>query len=141
MSTPDAQTSYVPSALAVRPIPPGPLRTLTDTFAALSQRPTLAQMSAWLQNLQVEATDLRPYISFKPSTYARHRVFRNEHIELLVLCWRTGPRTPIHDHNGSHGLVRVWAGIMSETMFARDAQRGLLYQSGREWRGGAPTCA
>ena len=54
MSTPDAQTSYVPSALAVRPIPPGPLRTLTDTFAALSQRPTLAQMSAWLQNLQVE---------------------------------------------------------------------------------------
>src|SRR2546421_10908170 len=141
MSTSDAQTSYVPSALAVRPIPPGPLRTLTDTFAALSQRPTLAQMSAWLQNLQVEATDLRPYISFKPGTYARHRVFRNEHIELLVLCWRPGQRTPIHNHNGSFGAVRVLHGVMWETLFEMDEASGLLYTSSREWTHGSVTGA
>jgi cysteine dioxygenase len=142
MSTPDAHESpYTPPAVAARAIPPGPLRDLAATFDALRRRPALAEMSAWLQDLKVGAHDLRPYISFKAGTYARHRVFRNEHIELLVLCWRAGQRTPIHDHNGSYGVVRVWSGIMWETMFEMDEQRGLLYKSGREWRDGATTGA
>src|SRR5205085_217039 len=141
MSTPDAQTSYVPAATLVRPKPAGPLHTLTETFAALHERPALAQMTAWLEDLQLEATDLRPYISFKPATYARHRVFRNEHVELHVLCWRTGQRTPIHDHNGSYGVVRVWSGIMWETMFKLDERRGLIYRAGRDWTDGAITGA
>ena len=141
MSTPDAQASYVPPALAVRPVPPGPLRTLAETFAALQDRPALQQMTAWLESLQLNARDLRPYISFKPATYARHRVFRNEYVELLVLCWRPGQRTPIHDHNGSYGVVRVWSGIMWETMFEMDARRGLVYRAGRDWTAGAITGA
>ena len=141
MSTPDAQTSYTPPALPTRPIPPGPLRKLADTFAALRRRPALAEMTAWLENLRLDAADLRPYISFKPGTYARHRVFRNEHIELLVLCWRPGQRTPIHDHNGSYGVVRVWSGVMWETLFEMDARRGLLYKAGRDWTSGAITGA
>src|SRR5947209_7262824 len=139
MSTPDAQASYVPPALAVRPIPPGPLRTLTEDFADLHERPALAQMTAWLADLQLNARDLRPYISFKPATYARHRVFRNEYVELLVLCWRPGQRTPIHDHNGSYGVVRLWAGVMWETIFKMDERRGLVYRAGRDWPAGAIT--
>jgi len=130
MSTPDAHQLLT---VADSPAPTGSLRALADTFAALSQRPTLAQMSAWLTDLQLEALELRPYISFKPATYARHRVFRNELIELLVLCWRPGQRTPIHDHNGSYGVVRVWSGIMWETTFKMDERRGLIYRSGRDW--------
>ncbi len=141
MSTPDTQTSYTPSALVAPRVPACPLRTLTDTFAALRRRPALADMTAWLDQIQLAEADLRPYISFKPGTYARHRVFRNEHIELLVLCWRPGQRTPIHDHNGSYGVVRVWAGIMWETLFAMDEQRGLVYQAGRDWTEGCTTGA
>ncbi len=141
MSTPDTQSSYTPSAIAARAIPPGPLRVLTDKFAALTQRPALAEMTAWLGELKVSMDDLRPYISFKPGTYARHRVFRNEHIELLVLCWRPGQRTPIHDHNGSYGVVRVWSGVMWETLFEMDARRGLRYKSGRDWTAGGITGA
>ena len=141
MSTPDAQGSYTPPAVAARAIPPGPLRTLTEKFAMLRRRPALAEMTAWLQDLKVTTADLRPYISFKPGTYARHRVFRNEHIELLVLCWQPGQRTPIHDHNGSYGVVRVWSGIMWETLFAMDERRGLCYKAGRDWTDGCITGA
>jgi len=141
MSTPDAQTAYTLSAAAAPRVPDGPLRRLTDTFAALDSRPTLADMSAWLQDLELGAADLRPYVGFKAGTYARHRVFRNEHIELLVLCWRPGQRTPIHDHNGSYGVVRVWSGIMWETLFAMDDERGLFYRSGRDWTAGCITGA
>jgi cysteine dioxygenase len=140
MSTSE-QASYELSAVAARAIPPGPLRALTERFAALDSRPVLADMSAWLRDLRVGPEDLRPYISFKEKTYARHRVFRNEHVELLVLCWRPGQRTPIHDHNGSYGVVRVWSGIMWETLFQMDERRGLVYHAGRDWTDGAITGA
>jgi cysteine dioxygenase len=141
MSTPDAQTAYTLSAVAAPRVPDGPLRRLTDTFAALGRRPALADMSAWLQDLELGAADLRPYMGFKAGTYARHRVFRNDYIEMLVLCWRPGQRTPIHDHNGSYGVVRVWSGVMWETLFAMDDERGLLYRAGRDWAAGCITGA
>ena len=141
MSTPDAQAPYTPPTVAARALLSGPLRTLADKFVALGRRPTLAEMTAWLTDLQVTDADLRPYVGFKAGTYARHRVFRHEHVELLVLCWQPGQRTPIHDHNGSYGVVRVWSGIMWETTFAMDERRGLFYQTGRDWTAGCVTGA
>ena len=64
---------------------------------------------------------------------------RNEFVEMLVLCWKPGQRTPIHDHNGSHGAVFVQAGIMWETTFDYDADAGLAYKAHRELRGGGQT--
>src|SRR5258706_13116331 len=59
---------------------------------------------------------------------------RNEPVEMLVLCWKPGQRTPIHDHNGSHGAVFVHEGILWETTFAYDAEDGLGYHAHRELR-------
>src|ERR687896_328654 len=75
----------------------------------------------------VTEDELRPHVSFKEGTYARHRVRLSDHAELLVLCWRPGQRTPIHDHNGSFGAVRVLSGVMWETIFEMDESRGLAY--------------
>jgi cysteine dioxygenase len=67
-------------------------------------------------------------------------VFRSELVELLVLCWRPGQRTPIHDHNGSYGVVRVCEGVMWETMFRLEAH-GLSYETAREFTRGRVTGA
>jgi cysteine dioxygenase len=60
---------------------------------------------------------------------------------MLVICWRPGQKTPIHDHNGSHGVVRVQQGLMWETNFAFDAEKGLCYDTGRECPTGTITGA
>jgi cysteine dioxygenase len=117
------------------------LSALAETLSALRQPPSLQELNAWVRRVQVESEELRPYISFKSGTYARHRVFRNEFAELLVLCWRPGQRTPIHDHNGSYGVVRVCEGVMWETTFVLDSVRGLTYQAGREFTAGHLTGA
>lgn len=109
------------------------LKSLTETLCALRHVPSFAEINDLLCRVQVTPDDLRPYRFFKLGTYARHRICRNEFAELLVLCWRPGQRTPIHDHNGSHGAVRVCEGVMWETMFALDGERKLYYQSAREW--------
>ncbi len=119
----------------------GSLKSLVNRLRNLPQTPTLEQVDSLLEDVELKAEELRPYRSFKTGNYARHRVFRNEHVELLVLCWRPGQRTPIHDHNGSHGAVRVCEGVMWETMFELDGDSTLRYKSARQWVPGDVTDA
>jgi cysteine dioxygenase len=116
-------------------------RSLIESLSALRSAPALAEVNDWMNRVQTTADDLRSFRFFKQGTYARHRVFRNDFAELLVLCWKPGQRTPIHDHNGSYGAVRVCEGVMWETVFALNDERELYYKSGREWHTGEATTA
>lgn len=137
-STPATRVSAVGAESSVRIFS---FRSLVDTLSALTHAPTLEDVNDWMNRVQPTPDDLRPFRFFKPGTYARHRVFRNEFAELLILCWRPGQRTPIHDHNGSYGAVRVCEGVMWETVFALNDARELYYRSGREWHVGEATTA
>jgi cysteine dioxygenase len=117
------------------------LASLVGRLAALDARPALADLHEWMGAVEVSPEELRPHVSFKEGTYARHRVFLGEHAELLVLCWRPGQRTPIHDHNGSFGAVRVLSGVMWETIFEMGPESGLAYKYAREWMPGLVTGA
>jgi cysteine dioxygenase len=46
--------------------------------------------------------------------------------QALVLCWRNGQRSPIHDHQGSSCAVKVLRGLALETIFQR-AANGMIY--------------
>jgi cysteine dioxygenase len=117
------------------------LASLAEALAGLDRLPELPEANEWMREVEITADELRPRVGFKEGTYARHRVYLCEHAELLVLCWRPGQRTPIHDHNGSFGAVRVLHGVMWETLFEMDDSRGLLYTSSREWTPGQVTGA
>ena len=120
----------------------------TITFSELIERlnsqtspPTLEQLNLWVSSVKIGSVDLKPYIGFKEGNYWRHRVCRNEAVEMLVICWRPGQQTPIHDHNGSHGVVRVHQGLMRETIFRFDSENGLGYDTGRACPAGTVTGA
>jgi len=101
--------------------------------------PSLADLYQLIERTKISDDELRPYLGFKTGNYSRHRVMKNEFVEMLVLCWKPGQRTPIHDHNGSHGAVFVQRGIMWETTFEYDAETGLEYKAHRELRHGGLT--
>src|SRR5262249_15792331 len=46
----------------------------------------------------------------------RNLVGGNDWYQVLVLCWKNGQRSPIHDHTGSNCGVRVLRGVATETM-------------------------
>ena len=117
------------------------LSALAERIKRMSGPPEFEELNALLRGVEVTADELRPYVSFKEGTYARHRVHLGEHAELLVLCWRPGQRTPIHDHAGSYGAVRVLRGVMWETLFEMEESEGLAYSSSREWTPGHVTGA
>ncbi len=113
--------------------------TLVETLTAQAVPPSLKQLYNWLENTTISADELQPYIGFKERTYWRHLVCRNEAVEMLVLCWKPGQRTVIHDHNGSVGAVLVQQGVLWETTFSFDEHKGLRYCSVGEQQVGAVT--
>ena len=108
------------------------LPSLVAALESVSSAPSLEQIYAWLEKAEISTEELQPYSGFKEGNYWRHRVCRNQFVEMLVLCWRPGQRTPIHDHNGSHGGVKVCEGLLWETTFNYDPVAGLEYKSARE---------
>src|SRR5688500_10108199 len=141
MSTPETQSNTPARPSSGEAAGRFSLESLVGELAALRHKPQLSELDGWMREVSPERAELRPYVGFKEATYARHRVFVNEFAELLVLCWRPGQRTPIHDHNGSYGTVRVCEGVMWETVFQLNNERQLYYQSGREWNAGEATSA
>ena len=114
---------------------------LIDRLNSQTSPPTLAELNDWVSSVEILDSDLEPYIGFKEGNYWRHRVFRNAAVEMLVICWRPGQKTPIHDHNGSHGVVRVHKGLMLEKIFTYDEENGLSDGTGRECLAGTITGA
>jgi cysteine dioxygenase len=115
------------------------LKSLVETLESLTGAPGLAQIYDWLERTEISPEELQPYLAFKEGNYWRHRVCRNEFVEMLILCWRPGQRTPIHDHNGSHGGVKVQSGRLWETTFTYDATAGLQYKTACEHAPGSVT--
>jgi hypothetical protein len=59
--------------------------------------PPLNHLYQLVERTKISPDELRPYLGFKTGNYSRHRVMKNEFVEMLVLCWKPGQRTPIHD--------------------------------------------
>jgi cysteine dioxygenase len=56
-------------------------------------------------------------IAFARDGYARNLVCRTPFFELLVLCWRPGQESTIHDHAGSLNAIRVRSGELTSRLF------------------------
>jgi cysteine dioxygenase len=103
--------------------------------APLSQ----ADLLRGLRSLSISAEDLKPYVRFGRSAYRRNLVHRGPAYQVLVLCWRSGQRSPIHDHHGCGCAVRVIEGIATETMFER-SPCGMVYPTRSLWRVAGSIC-
>jgi cysteine dioxygenase len=79
----------------------------------------------WFCQKPLTIHDLSSYLTFNPARYVRNRVHDGPTYQALVLCWRNGQRSPIHNHRGSRCGVKVLSGVATETVFAR-APNGLV---------------
>ena len=95
-------------------------KTLDELFEyldALDDRADLADLMIELSQLDVGGEELAEHVRFSRQSYARNLVRSGPWYHALVLCWRNGQRSPIHDHVGSSCGVRVLRGVATETLF------------------------
>lgn len=67
---------------------------------------------------------IQEHIHFCDDSYARNLVCRTPRFDMLVLCWKPGHVTTIHDHAGSLNVTRVFGGELTSRMFEEAGRPG-----------------
>jgi cysteine dioxygenase len=112
-------------------------------LAELDQYPArvpLAALGDWLARTELTLDDVRPFLRFSDERYVRNLMHAGPGYQALVLCWRSGQRSPIHDHTGSSCGVKVIQGVATETTFA-SGPNGMVYAIGSRHLPAGSTCA
>lgn len=61
--------------------------------------------------------ELEKFLHFEIGSYTRNLIYRNECYEMMAICWGMGHHTPIHDHNGQEGWIKVIDGTVEEALY------------------------
>jgi cysteine dioxygenase len=93
------------------------LEPLFRYLDGLQGRAQLTELSELLTRLEITCDDVADFIRFSDRGYLRNLVRAGPWYHVLVLCWKNGQRSPIHDHAGSSCGVRVLRGTMTESKF------------------------
>ncbi len=96
------------------------------------QQLPLSVLLEWMSKMPLTADLLANYLIFNPQRYVRNRLHDGLAFQALVLCWRNGQRSPIHNHRGSVCGVKVLRGVATETLFAPAPNGMILPTSSRE---------
>ena len=95
------------------------LVTAIDELKHTAKEMTLPDLRRFISNLKVDRSELEPHIHFTEARYARNLVYKSEDFECLVLCWRPGQRSPIHDHANSICAVYTVDGLLSSDNYRK----------------------
>jgi uncharacterized NAD(P)/FAD-binding protein YdhS len=112
---------------------------LFDTWDARDATIPFTELLESLRGLDLERADLAGALVFAERNYRRIAIRRNPHYEALILCWKSGQRSPIHNHLGSSCVVRVVEGRATETSFKKSPCGQLVPQRSRTFPAGSVT--
>jgi cysteine dioxygenase len=93
------------------------LQTLFEYLDGLTSRAPLDELTSKLAELDIDCDDVADCIRFASNHYSRNLLRAGPWYHALVLCWKNGQRSPIHDHAQSSCGVRVLRGVATETLF------------------------
>jgi cysteine dioxygenase len=95
------------------------IRELLAELDGYAERIPLDDLVQRISLLDITLDDVRPFVLFGRTTYQRNLMHSGPGYSALILCWRSGHRSPIHDHRGSSCGVKVIHGAATETYFER----------------------
>ena len=102
--------------------------SLTDLIGLLRKDVSVMtrnRMIEALQRLIVTEGEISEHASFSEHRYSRNIVVRDKRFEILMICWKSGQRSLIHDHGDSLGGVKVLRGMLTESLFTH-ALNGMI---------------
>src|SRR3954447_24436282 len=90
---------------------PVPVEQFIDGIRELSAGLiTKQKIYDFLSTHEIRESDLERYKHWLPDRHTRNKVFRNDMIEAMVICWPIGAITPLHTHNGQLGWMTMLEG-------------------------------
>lgn len=97
---------------------------MQDPVCRLIEKLTNAESKLTLQHLfrivrqsQVTLKHVQDWIEYCGLKYKRNTIIESDSFQILLICWKAGQFSPIHDHFGSRCVVKVLAGTARETTY------------------------
>ena len=83
-----------------KPVMTVPITSIDDLASQVMEGLTTKNDIQFAQNLieRFESEEIMQKVAFRPDVYNRIKLFRNDHIEILLLCWEKNQGSPIHNH-------------------------------------------
>jgi cysteine dioxygenase len=85
----------------------------------ISEAADAESVARLLREADVSRSDMIDACKFDDRRYARNVLAKSPWYQLLVICWRDGQSSPIHDHGASVCGVRIVDGIATETVYQK----------------------
>src|SRR5207253_3533857 len=73
----------------------------------------------YLVSYEIRTADLERYKLWIPERHTRNKIFRNDMMELMLICWPVGAITPLHTHNGQLGWMTMIEGKLMVENFRK----------------------
>lgn len=89
-----------------------------------------------VQRLVVTEREISQYASFREQHYSRNVICKDGTFEILMICWKSGQRSLIHDHGNSFGAVKVLQGVLTESLFELAPNGMIKPSSSRDYQPG-----
>lgn len=106
----DTQESTATPQQTYTPVPVS-AETFIDGIRALSEGLiTKQKIYEYLVSWEIRAEELERYKKWLPERHTRNKIFRNDKIEVMLICWPIGAITPLHTHNGQLGWMTMIEG-------------------------------
>src|SRR5215210_8378495 len=97
------QAIYSPAAVSAEQFVDG-VRRLSEGLI------TKQKIYDYLVAYEIRPEDLEGYKKWLPDRHTRNKIFRNDMIEVMLICWPAGAVTPLHTHNGQLGWMTMIEG-------------------------------
>ncbi len=97
------QAIYSPAAVSAEQFVDG-IRRLSEGLI------TKQKIYDYLVAYEIRHDHLEQYKQWLPDHHTRNKIFRNDMIEVMLICWPVGAVTPLHTHNGQLGWMTMIEG-------------------------------
>ena len=102
-STATPQAIYSPKPISAEEFVAG-IRAISEGLI------TKQKIYDFLVSYEIRHEDLEHYKHWLTDRHTRNKIFRNDMIEVMLICWPIGAITPLHTHNGQLGWMTMLEG-------------------------------
>ena len=72
-----------------------------------------------MQLVNIDPEEIKKCLNFSPENYTRNLFYKDNRFEILIMCWDTNQKSPIHDHDQSFSVEKVFSGKITNINYKR----------------------
>ncbi len=93
------------------------VKDLVAWLQGFEERIPIDELKARLIETPIAIDDVADKVQFGERTYQRNLLAHGRQFYAIVMCWKPGQSSPVHDHRGASCGVRVLQGVATETTY------------------------